>query len=131
MKSIKIGLLTLLMAVGLIGAPLLAAPAVHAAIDPQTQICSGTGGKGGANGCSGNSTKDDLGGIVKTIVNVLLYIIGAVAVIVIIIAGFRYVTSGGDSSKIAAAKNTILYAVIGLIVAILAYAIVNFVVGAL
>ena len=64
----------------------------------------------------------------KDIVNIMLFIIGAIAVIMIIYGGIRYVTSGGDSSSVKAAKDTILYAVIGLIVAILAYAIVNFVV---
>jgi len=63
----------------------------------------------------------------KTIVNVMLYILGAISVIMIVIGGIRYTISGGDSSSTKAAKDTILYAVIGLIVAILAYAIVNFV----
>lgn len=65
--------------------------------------------------------------IIGTVVNTLLYIIGAVAVIMIIIAGIRYTVSGGDSSAVSAAKNTILYAIIGLAVAFFAYAIVNWV----
>ena len=67
---------------------------------------------------------------IKTIVNILLFILGAVAVIMIIIGGLKYVLSNGDSSAMTSAKNTILYAVIGLVVAILAYAIVNFILGA-
>ncbi len=67
---------------------------------------------------------------IKTIVNVLLFILGAIAVIMIIIGGIRYTTSNGDASNTKAAKDTILYAVVGLIVAVLAYAIVNFVLGA-
>lgn len=66
----------------------------------------------------------------KNIVNVLLFILGAIAVIMIIIGGVRYTTANGEASSIKAAKDTILYAVIGLIVASMAYAIVNFVVGA-
>ncbi len=66
-------------------------------------------------------------GTFATITNVLLFIIGAIAVIMIVIGGIRYVVSGGDSSQITAAKNTILYAIVGIIVAILAYAVVNFV----
>ena len=58
-------------------------------------------------------------------------IIGAVSVVMLIIGGIRYTTSQGDSSAVTSAKNTILYAVIGLVVAILAYAIVNFVVDRL
>ena len=68
-------------------------------------------------------------GTFSTITNVLLFIIGAIAVIMIVIGGMRYVLSGGDSNQITAAKNTILYAIIGIVVAILAYAAVNFVIG--
>ena len=70
-------------------------------------------------------------GIFRTIVNTILFIIGAVSVIMIIFGGFRYVTSGGDSGGVTSAKNTILYAVIGLVVALLAYAIIQFVLGSL
>ncbi len=70
------------------------------------------------------------GSIFKTVINVLLFLIGAISVIMIIYGGIRYVTSGGDQGAVTSAKNTILYAVVGLVVAILAYAIVNFVVGA-
>jgi multisubunit Na+/H+ antiporter MnhB subunit len=58
---------------------------------------------------------------------VLLFIIGAISVIMLIIGGIRYVVSGGDSSAVTSAKNTILYAIVGIIVALLAYALVNFV----
>lgn len=71
---------------------------------------------------------DNAGKMVGNIVNTLLYVLGAVAVIVIIIAAFMYVTSGGDSNRTKVAKDTILYAVIGLIVALMAFAIVNWVV---
>ncbi len=70
-------------------------------------------------------------GIFHTIANTLIYIIGAVAVIMLIIGGFRYVVSQGSKDGVQQAKDTILYSVIGIIVAILAYAIVNFVTGAL
>lgn len=72
--------------------------------------------------CSGD-------GIFKTITNVLLFLIGAVSVIMLIIGGVRYTVSGGDSAAVTSAKNTILYAIVGIIVAVLAYAIVNFVLG--
>lgn len=67
---------------------------------------------------------------IKSIVNLMLFILGAIAVIMIIIGGIRYATSNGDASAVKGAKDTILYSVIGLIVAILAYAIVNFVIDA-
>ena len=70
-------------------------------------------------------------GIFTTITNVMLFVVGAISVIMVVIGGLRYVISGGNSTNITTAKNTILYAVIGLIVAILAYAMINFVIGSL
>jgi hypothetical protein len=60
---------------------------------------------------------------------VIYFIAGVVAVISIIIAGLTYVTSGGESSGVVKAKNTILYSVVGLIVVLLAFVITQFVVG--
>ena len=76
-------------------------------------------------------TPTDLNDVFKTIINVLLFIIGAVSVIMLIYGGIRYTTSGGNANSVTAAKNTIMYAVIGLIIAIFAFAIVNFVVDQL
>ena len=56
-----------------------------------------------------------------------MFLVGAVAVIMLIVGGFRYVTSNGDQNSVTTAKNTIMYALIGIIVAFLAYAAVNFV----
>jgi hypothetical protein len=66
-------------------------------------------------------------GIFTTFTSVLLFAVGAISVIMIIIGGLRYVISGGDSSNITAAKNTVLYALIGLIIALLSYAVIRFV----
>ncbi len=68
-------------------------------------------------------------GVFSKISSVLLFIVGAIAVIMIVIGGLRYVISGGDASQVQSAKNTILYALVGVIVAILAYAAVNFVIA--
>ena len=65
------------------------------------------------------------------IINTLIFVIGAIAVVMIVIGGFRYTISGGDSGQVNGAKNTILYAVIGLVIAILSYGIVNFVLARL
>lgn len=86
----------------------------------------------GANSAKGDEQPSILfgnSGVFSEITNVLLFVIGAVAVIMIVIGGLRYVISGGDAKQVDAAKNTILYAIIGIIVAILAYAIINFVTG--
>lgn len=89
-------------------------------------------------GCEGQTSEvcksvkeDNAESTVVKIINTILVILGIVAVIMIIVGGFRYVLSGGDASNVTAAKNTIMYAVIGLIVAVLAYAIVNFVLNSL
>ena len=78
--------------------------------------------------CAGSETKAE--DVVKNIISILFWIIGILAVIVIIYAGITFITAAGNPSKVAQAKTMIIYAVIGLAVAILAYAIVNFVVGA-
>ena len=65
--------------------------------------------------------------LIRNVINILLWAIGIVSVIMIIIGGIRYATSNGDSNQVSAAKNTIMYAVIGLVIAIFAYAIVYFV----
>lgn len=70
-------------------------------------------------------------GVITRATNIVLYVVGAVSVIMLVWGGFRYIISGGDSKKVTDAKNTILYAIIGLIIAIMAYAIVNFVLNAI
>jgi len=70
-------------------------------------------------------------GLFQVLANTLIFIIGAIAVIMLIIGGIRYVVSGGNDNAVAGAKNTILYAIIGIAVAFLAYAAVNFVIGQL
>lgn len=64
----------------------------------------------------------------STIANTLIFIVGAVAVIMLVIGGLRYALSAGDSSAVKGAKDTILYALIGVIVAVIAFAAVNFVI---
>lgn len=75
--------------------------------------------------------EDGSEGIFKKVVNIMLFVIGAVAVIMLIYGGVKYVTSGGAQDKVAEAKNTILYAIVGIVVALLAFAVVNFVVTGL
>lgn len=77
---------------------------------------------------TGQKDSRSAGDLAKDFVNIMLFAIGILAVIMLIWGGIRYVLSGGDSGAVSSAKKTILYAVVGLIVAILAYAIVNFVI---
>lgn len=68
-------------------------------------------------------------GVFTHITNTVLYAVGIISVVMLIYGGLRYVISGGDSKKVTDAKNTILYAIIGLVISILAFAIVNFVIN--
>ena len=78
---------------------------------------------------TGQQDSRSAGDIAKDVVNIMFFIVGVMAVIMIIWGGIRYVLSAGNSTTLTSAKNTIMYAVIGLIVAILAYTIVNFVIN--
>lgn len=80
-------------------------------------------------GCPENLFGD--AGVFKQVTNTILYIVGIIAVVMLIIGGIKYVISGGDSKKVTDAKNTVLYAIIGLVIAFLAFAIINFVISAL
>ena len=122
MNKLKIAILSIVALVGVVAF----VPSQVALADAAGDITTGINDVGGNEG--GNAVS--LGTRIRTVVNILLYILGAIAVVMIVIGGVRYATSNGDSSAIKGAKDTILYAVIGLIVAIMAYAIVNFVVGA-
>jgi hypothetical protein len=74
------------------------------------------------------SDDDDLPSMAMIIVNTMLVVLGMAAVVMIVIGGVYYATAAGDAAKIKTGKETILYAVIGLIVALLAFSIVNFVI---
>lgn len=139
MKKISLYIKTLLVAASLVALPLAASPA--SAIDVFKDGCgaagqgANTGGNTGGQSSGGSSSggvcgaqsQDDFSKLMQNVINLLLLVLGMIAVIAIIIGGIRYVTSNGDPGQIKSAKDTILYAVIGLVVAIMAYAIVGFV----
>lgn len=95
--------------------------------DLKEGICSGTE----AAGVDDCANADDTGvkNLVKTIINVLSWVIGVVSVIMIIVGGFRYIISSGDSGQVTSAKNTIMYAIVGLVIVLFAQVIVRFVIG--
>jgi hypothetical protein len=76
--------------------------------------------------CSTSDATDKINSLIRTIVNLLSAIVGIVAVIMIIVGGLRYITSGGNDTSVTGAKNTILYAIIGLIIVALAQVLVRF-----
>jgi uncharacterized membrane protein YuzA (DUF378 family) len=114
--------ITLVLYAPLLVQPAFAAcPAADKATTPNDQILVGTGATG--NDCNDNGVDQ----ILNTAVTILSLVVGAAAVIMIIVSGFKYITSGGDSGKVGSAKNTLIYAVIGLAVAALAQLLVHFV----
>ena len=123
--------------------PILVSAGVNAAsppppppptVDINNSLCAGTKVKivvNPGNACEDVTTNANINAnnIVKTVINILTAVVGILAVIMIIVAGFRYVTSGGSDEAVKGAKNTILYAVIGLVVVALAQIIVHFVIN--
>ncbi len=117
----------LALAVAFVGVLSVGATPAHAANCDTSNLSVA----GGANCGQGNEQPEELFGgndsMFKKITDVMLFIIGAISVIMLIVGGIRYTVSGGDQGAVQGAKNTILYAIVGIIVAILAYAVVNFV----
>ncbi len=108
--------------------------AVTALLVPVVPANAQSSVQNGINSAKGDGVPDQLfgdGSIFTTIVNVMLFIIGAICVIMLIFGGIRYTTSAGNSANVTAAKNTIMYAIIGLIIAFLAFAVVNWVLVAI
>lgn len=105
----------------------LAAPLFPATVVAQnaTDVCGGVALTGGS--CSGSTSGPSVDSTIKLVVNILSTLVGVVSVIMVIIGGLKYITSSGDSNNISSAKNTILYAVIGLIIVALAQVMVRFV----
>ena len=114
---------TLLTLIALLSAP------IHAQEIKSSLYCGGDDIKIDS-GCSkpdADKGSNKIETLLKTIINVFSAIVGSISVIMIIIGGFRYVTSAGDSNNVGAAKNTILYAVVGLIIVAFAQILVQFV----
>lgn len=96
-----------------------------AALSDSTQAACEAIGTGAD--CDNDLAKgSDVNDIIKVVISVFSTVVGVVAVIMIILAGFKYITSSGDSSKITSAKNTLIYALIGLVIVALAQTIVKF-----
>ena len=121
----KIGLGIASLAIMASGAMVIA-PSVYASgTDPVSKA------QGGLNDVTPAGANTDLMGIIKNILSTVFVVLGVIAVAMIILGGVNYATSQGDPGKASKAKNTILYAVIGLIIAIAAFAVVNVVLNAL
>ncbi len=133
-QKIKRALLTL-SAGALLIAPAMVPVSVSAQASPDIEngLCQGANLSATDGACDtqdqGAQANTRINSIITTVINLFSLVVGVVAVIMIIIGGLKYITSGGDSGNITGAKNTILYAVIGLVVVALAQFIVKFVLG--
>jgi len=108
-----------------LSAGMVAMPAVAGAATPfKSDVCSGLTQIGG--NCSENSSST-ISNVFKLIINILSIVVGFVAVVMIIVSGFKFITASGDSSSIASARSTIIYALVGLVIAVLAQVLVHFV----
>jgi len=101
--------------------------------DIQENLCTGAADLqfGGQANCqtSRQNTQNKVNSLITNIINIFSVIVGIVAVIMIIIGGFRYIVSGGDSGNVTNAKNTILYALIGLVIVAFSQFVVKFILG--
>ena len=119
-KSTK--LITLALA-SIVGVGILSASPVLAVDD----VCSSSAAQAVKDAAGCNGTSDQLPIVIQNILYSVIAVVGIVSVIFIIVGGVQYIASSGDAGKAKKAKDTILYAVIGLIVSALAFVIVNFV----
>lgn len=132
LKHLKILLLAAFAALifGLAPVAVIAAPPAPDCTDPST-LSTADAIQCGANNAAGvpdsGTPVRDLNATIANIINILSTVVGIAAVIMIIIGGFRYITSGGSQEGVKSAKNTIMYALIGLVIVALAQIIVNFV----
>lgn len=129
-KKIK-NFLTTISASVLFLVPVTAPAVVYAADEITGPLCSGANLEfeldSSSAECEQDAPTQKVQDLIKLVINVFSLVVGIVAVIMIIYGGLKYITSGGEGSNISAAKNTILYAIIGLVVVALAQIIVRFV----
>lgn len=111
--------------------PLALPAATYAAEGIQENLCAGANldvnSSCNSGGITDQQTRDKINQILHTIVNLFSLIVGVVAVIMIIFGGLKYITSGGDSGNVTGAKNTLIYAIIGIVIVALAQFVVRFV----
>jgi hypothetical protein len=107
--------------------PVLSLSSYQVSAAAKDEVCKGVGLTGAD--CNDPTNSDTVQNLIADVIGVISFIVGIAAVIMIMVGGFKYITSQGDGNSISSAKNTILYAVIGLVVALFAQLIVRFVIN--
>jgi hypothetical protein len=100
-------------------------PVVASAATAKSTVCDSLGSDTSCNSVPGGGVS--VNKVITVIVNTLSFVVGVGSVIMIMVGGFKMVTSGGDSNKVASGRSTILYAIIGIVVVVFSQAIVYFV----
>jgi cytochrome bd-type quinol oxidase subunit 2 len=119
-------------AIAAVATPALVPAAASAADNISNGLCAGSNfDVNQTSGCTVNSAQASkkVNDILTLIINIFSLVVGVVSVIMIIVGGLKYITSGGEASNISGAKNTIIYAIVGLVIVALAQFIVHFVLG--
>lgn len=120
----------LVIIAGMLITLVFAAPANLALAAIKDDIQEGSCGASGQTACDSGAATTSINNTISSIINIMSVVIGVVAVVIIIVAGFRYITSAGNEQAIAAAKKTLIYALVGLVIVALAQVIVRFVLSA-
>lgn len=126
MKQLLTKIAATLGVFGLLLVPALV-PATAGAQDIQSNLCKGVNFSTTDDNCSEAEAEESVNSIITTIIDIFSLVVGFVSVIMIIVGGFKYITSGGNDASVAGAKNTILFAIVGLVIVALAQVIVRFV----
>ena len=127
MKKILTKFAATLGLAGLLIVPLAAVPVSAQTASIQDNLCAGANFSTSDTDCNASGAEDSVNTIITTVINIFSLVVGFVSVIMIIVGGFKYITSGGNEGSVSGAKNTILFAIVGLVIVALAQVIVQFV----
>lgn len=139
-QKIKKHAITIMLSLGLLAPGLV--PALVSTAFADTGGTNVTGGLcGGINTAANNNQNTDCGtagtgngqsdiaNLASRVTNLFSLIVGIAAVIMVVYSGFRYITSGGDSNRVGSAKNSLIYAIVGLVIVAMAQFIVHYVIN--
>lgn len=121
MKKLFLTLVAVFSLAGLAFAPSTPAFAVS-----KDDVCEGVGAASGSNGCTPTEGVKDINTVIRTGIRIFQSIVGLIAVIMMVTAGMRFVTSSGDPTKVSSARNTLLYGAVGIVVVALSEVIIQF-----
>lgn len=125
-QKLKRTVIVLALAAGLF-IPTLAVQPAYAQIDDGSKdaACAGLGAAGES--CDSQNASSSVTNLLRTVISLLSWVVGIVSIIMMIVGGLKYITSNGDSNAITSAKNTVTYALIGVVIAALSQVLVQFV----